>query len=57
MDSGFGSLSAFNKCFRKVSGVSPSDFKRDARTRPGLPLGKQNDVDGIDTAVVASGAT
>jgi AraC-like DNA-binding protein len=57
MASGFGSLSAFNKCFRKVSGVSPSDFKRDARTRPGLPLGKQNDVDGIDTAVVASGAT
>jgi AraC-like DNA-binding protein/mannose-6-phosphate isomerase-like protein (cupin superfamily) len=38
MDSGFGSLSAFNKCFRKISGMSPSDFKREARVRPALPL-------------------
>ncbi len=29
MESGFGSLSAFNKSFRKVSGKSPSDFRRD----------------------------
>ncbi|HEX9569359.1 MAG TPA: helix-turn-helix domain-containing protein [Rhodospirillales bacterium] len=29
MDSGFGSLSAFNKSFRKVTGRSPSDFRRD----------------------------
>lgn len=28
MDSGFGSLSAFNKSFRKLSGMSPSDFRR-----------------------------
>nr|WP_314260426.1 helix-turn-helix domain-containing protein [uncultured Devosia sp.] len=34
MDSGFGSLSAFNKSFRKISGTSPSDFRRDVRTRP-----------------------
>lgn len=34
MDSGFGSLSAFNKSFRKIAGTSPSDFRRDARTRP-----------------------
>lgn len=34
MDSGFGSLSAFNKCFRKISGMSPSDFKREMRPRP-----------------------
>lgn len=36
MDSGFGSLSAFNKCFRKIAGKSPSDFRRDLRTRPRL---------------------
>ena len=29
MESGFGSLSAFNKSFRKVTGRSPSDFRRD----------------------------
>ncbi|QQR40904.1 helix-turn-helix domain-containing protein [Devosia rhizoryzae] len=34
MDSGFGSLSAFNKSFRKVAGTSPSDFRRDVRGRP-----------------------
>jgi AraC-like DNA-binding protein len=28
MDSGFGSLSAFNKSFRKLAGMSPSDFRR-----------------------------
>jgi AraC-like DNA-binding protein len=38
MDSGFGSLSAFNKCFRKISGMSPSDFKREVRARPDAPL-------------------
>ena len=36
MDSGFGSLSAFNKCFRKISGMSPSNFKREIRSRPRL---------------------
>jgi AraC-like DNA-binding protein len=30
MESGFGSLSAFNKSFRKIAGMSPSDFRRDA---------------------------
>ncbi|KKC32030.1 AraC family transcriptional regulator [Devosia psychrophila] len=34
MDSGFGSLSAFNKSFRKIAGMSPSDFRRDVRCRP-----------------------
>lgn len=29
MESGFGSLSAFNKSFRKIAGMSPSDFRRD----------------------------
>jgi AraC-like DNA-binding protein len=38
MDSGFGSLSAFNKSFRKIAGTSPSDFRRDVRTRPGAPV-------------------
>ncbi len=38
MDSGFGSLSAFNKSFRKIAGMSPSDFRRDGRVRPGAPL-------------------
>lgn len=33
MDSGFGSLSAFNKSFRKIAGKSPSDFRRDSRLR------------------------
>jgi AraC-like DNA-binding protein len=28
MDSGFGSLSAFNKSFRKLAGMSPSDFRK-----------------------------
>jgi AraC-like DNA-binding protein len=28
MDSGFGSLSAFNKSFRKLAGMTPSDFRR-----------------------------
>ncbi|UXN73118.1 helix-turn-helix domain-containing protein [Devosia sp. A8/3-2] len=38
MDSGFGSLSAFNKSFRKIAGTSPSDFRHDVRTRPGAPV-------------------
>lgn len=33
MESGFGSLSAFNKSFRKIAGMSPSDFRRDMRVR------------------------
>lgn len=36
MDSGFGSLSAFNKSFRRVAGKSPTDFRRDVRTRPSV---------------------
>lgn len=35
MESGFGSLSAFNKSFRKIAGMSPSDFRRDARLGQG----------------------
>jgi len=31
MESGFGSVSAFNKAFRQVAGMSPSDFRRDMR--------------------------
>jgi AraC-like DNA-binding protein len=34
MDSGFGSLSAFNKSFRKIAGMSPTDFRREVRARP-----------------------
>lgn len=37
MESGFGSLSAFNKCFRKIAGMSPSDFKREHRSWSRLP--------------------
>ena len=33
MDSGFGSLSAFNKSFRKLAGMSPSDFRKVSATR------------------------
>lgn len=33
MDSGFGSLSAFNTSFRKLAGMSPSDYRRTARER------------------------
>ena len=36
MESGFGSLSAFNKSFRKIAGMSPTDFRRDVRARPTL---------------------
>jgi AraC-like DNA-binding protein len=35
MDSGFGSLSAFNKSFRKLAGMSPSDFRRISARGPG----------------------
>jgi AraC-like DNA-binding protein len=38
MDSGFGSLSAFNKSFRKIAGMSPTDFRRDVRCRPSAPI-------------------
>ena len=38
MDSGFGSLSAFNKAFRKISGMSPTDFRRDVRCRSAMPV-------------------
>lgn len=38
MDSGFGSLSAFNKSFRRISGMSPSDFRRDVRSRPAAAI-------------------
>lgn len=31
MDSGFGSISAFNKSFRHIAGMTPSDFRRDMR--------------------------
>ncbi|HEY8577387.1 MAG TPA: helix-turn-helix domain-containing protein [Devosia sp.] len=40
MDSGFGSLSAFNKSFRKIAGMSPTDFRRDVRGRPNLPAAR-----------------
>lgn len=36
MESGFGSLSAFNKSFRKIAGTSPSDFRRGLRARPSV---------------------
>ena len=42
MDSGFGSLSAFNKSFRKISGMSPSDFRREVRERPIVADGRYN---------------
>ncbi|MAN77264.1 MAG: AraC family transcriptional regulator [Rhizobiales bacterium] len=35
MDSGFGSLSAFNTSFRKLAGMSPSDYRRSIRDRQG----------------------
>src|SRR5215217_681324 len=38
MDSGFGSLSAFNKSFRKIAGMSPTDFRREVRGRPSAPV-------------------
>lgn len=38
MESGFGSLSAFNKSFRRIAGMSPSDFRRDIRCRPGTAV-------------------
>jgi len=41
MDSGFGSLSAFNKSFRRIAGMSPSDFRRDVRGRPMAPVQMQ----------------
>lgn len=34
MDSGFGSVSGFNKSFLKIAGMSPTDFRRDVRCRP-----------------------
>jgi AraC-like DNA-binding protein len=32
MESGFGSVSAFNKAFRQMAGMSPSDFRREMRS-------------------------
>lgn len=37
MESGFGSLSAFNKSFRRLAGMSPSDFRRGVRNPPDRP--------------------
>lgn len=37
MESGFGSLSAFNKSFRRLAGMSPSDFRRGLRNPPDRP--------------------
>jgi AraC-like DNA-binding protein len=34
LESGFGSLSAFNKCFRKKAGMTPREFKREHRLIP-----------------------
>lgn len=31
MDSGFGSVSAFNKAFRQIAGMPPSEFRREVR--------------------------
>ena len=31
LDSGFGSVSAFNKAFRQIAGMPLSDFRRDVR--------------------------
>ena len=42
MDSGFGSLSAFNKSFRKVAGMSPTDFRREVRCRPGATSSRRH---------------
>ncbi|MBY3128904.1 helix-turn-helix domain-containing protein [Rhizobium laguerreae] len=39
MDSGFGSISAFNKSFRHIAGMSPSDFRRDIRLVTTVPAG------------------
>ncbi|WP_064696689.1 MULTISPECIES: helix-turn-helix domain-containing protein [Rhizobium] len=39
MDSGFGSISAFNKSFRHIAGMSPSDFRRDIRLVTTMPAG------------------
>ncbi|MGO8069263.1 helix-turn-helix domain-containing protein [Rhizobium leguminosarum] len=39
MDSGFGSISAFNKSFRHIAGMSPSDFRRDIRLVTTIPSG------------------
>lgn len=33
LESGFGSLSAFSQSFRKITGQSPSEFRRAAVTR------------------------
>jgi AraC-like DNA-binding protein/mannose-6-phosphate isomerase-like protein (cupin superfamily) len=38
MDSGFGSVSAFNRSFRDIAGMSPSDFRRDAKGMSGISL-------------------
>ena len=37
MESGFGSLSAFNKSFVKLTGKSPSRFRRETLTQRGAP--------------------
>ena len=48
-ESGFGSLSNFNKCFRRIAGMSPTDFRRDVREQA-EPRALSVDVDilGVD---------
>jgi AraC-like DNA-binding protein len=46
MESGFGSLSSFNKSFRKICGKSPTDFRRDYRPRRYI----RGTLDGLPTA-------
>lgn len=38
LESGFGSISSFNKCFRKKAGMTPSEFKREHRQAPHPPV-------------------
>ena len=54
MDSGFGSLSAFNKSFRKMSGMSPSDFRRDIRSRPAVSAGQSQAADKAESRLRAN---
>lgn len=49
MESGFGSLSAFNKSFRKIAGTSPSDFRREVRCRPSVGSAGRSAADSVSS--------
>ncbi len=52
MESGFGSLSAFNKSFRRIAGMSPSDFRRDYMPRRNFQTARRSRLQAATTSEI-----